>query len=75
MTGDSCSLMSVVTTINSWSKGATFASRGITNDESWCFEYNPEIKCQNKQCKTSVAPIPGKAHMTGSPVKTMLMLS
>lgn len=67
--------MSVVTTINSWSKGATLANRGITNDESWCFEYKPEIKCQSKQSKTSMAPIPGNAHMTGSTVKTMLMLS
>jgi hypothetical protein len=54
--------MSVLTTVNSWSKGTTFASRTITDDESWCFQYNPEMKCQSKQCKTSVAPIPEKAH-------------
>jgi hypothetical protein len=68
------SLIRVLTTINSWSKGTTFASRGITDDESLCFQYNPEMKCQSKKCKTSVAPIPEKAHKSGSPVKTMLML-
>jgi hypothetical protein len=76
MTRDSSSsLMSVLTAINSWSKGKTFASRGITDNESWCLQYNPEMKCQSKQCKTSMAPIPEKVHMPGSPVKTVLMLS
>jgi hypothetical protein len=70
----SSSLVPVLTTINSWSKGTNFASRGITDNESWCFQYNPEMKCQSKKCKTSVAAIPEKAHMPGSPVKTMLML-
>ena len=67
--------MSVLTTINSWSKGTTFVSRGITDEESCCFQYNPLMKCQSKHCKTSVAPITEKAHMPGSPVKTMLMFS
>jgi hypothetical protein len=44
-------------------KGNSFSGRVITGDESWYLQYNPEMKYQGKQCKTSMAQIPYKAHM------------
>jgi histone-lysine N-methyltransferase SETMAR len=32
--------------------------RVITGDESWCFQYDPETKCQSMQWKTSTSPRP-----------------
>jgi hypothetical protein len=38
--------------------------RIITGDESWCFQYEPEKKCQSMQWKTSASLRPKKAHVT-----------
>jgi hypothetical protein len=34
-------------------EGNNFLDRVIMSDESWCFQYDPEIKRQNMQWKTS----------------------
>jgi hypothetical protein len=45
-------------------KRNNFLDRVITGDESWCFQYNPETKCQSMHWKTSASPRPKKAHVT-----------
>ena len=37
--------------------------RVITGDESWIFEYDPEIKRQSRQWKSPASPRPKKARM------------
>jgi hypothetical protein len=54
-------------------KGNNFLDRVITGGESWCFQYDPEIKCQSKQWKTSASPRPKNARMSRAQVKTMLI--
>ena len=36
-------------------------SKVITGDESWCYAYNPEMKQQSSQWKSSTSPRPRKA--------------
>jgi hypothetical protein len=42
-------------------------------DESWCFQYDPEMKRQSMQWKTSASPRPKQACMPQAQVKTMLI--
>jgi histone-lysine N-methyltransferase SETMAR len=54
-------------------EGNNFLDRAITGDESWCFQFDPEIKRQSMQWKTSASPRPKKARMSRARVKTMLI--
>jgi histone-lysine N-methyltransferase SETMAR len=47
-------------------KENNFLDRVITSDESLCFQYDPEMKCQSMQWKTSASLRPKKACL-GSP--------
>jgi hypothetical protein len=47
--------------------------RVITGDETWCFQYNPETKCQSMQWKTQNSPWPKKARCSCSQFKTILV--
>ena len=47
--------------------------RVITGDESWIFEYDPEMKCQSLQWKSLTSPRPKKARMSKSKIKVMLI--
>jgi hypothetical protein len=42
-------------------EGNNFLDRVIMGGESWCFRYDPEMKCQSMQRKTSVSPRPKNA--------------
>ena len=50
-----------------------FLSKIITEDESWCYRYNPETKQQSSQWKSASSPRPKKARQVKSNVKTMLI--
>jgi hypothetical protein len=55
-------------------EGKNFLDRVIMDDESWCFQYNPETKHQSMQWKTSVSPRPKKkAHLLRDQVKILLI--
>jgi histone-lysine N-methyltransferase SETMAR len=54
-------------------KGNNFLDRFITGDESWCFQFDPETKCQSMQWKKSASPRPKMARMSRAQVKTMLI--
>jgi len=43
----------------------------IAGDESWCYAYNPEMKQQSGEWKSSNSPRPKKARRVKSNVKTM----
>jgi hypothetical protein len=45
-------------------KGKNFLDRFVTGNESWCLQYNLEIKCQSMQWKASASLRPKKAHIT-----------
>jgi hypothetical protein len=47
--------------------------RVIPGDETWCFQSDPETKCQNLQWETQNSPQPKKVHLSLSQFKTMLM--
>jgi hypothetical protein len=47
--------------------------RTITGDERWCFQCDPETKCQSMQWKRQNSPRPRKAHLSPSQFKTMLV--
>ena len=46
----------------------------ITGDESWVFDYNPEIKQQSAEWHTKFFPGPKKARMSRSRAKTMIIV-
>ncbi|XP_023237321.1 uncharacterized protein LOC111636332 [Centruroides sculpturatus] len=49
-------------------------SKVITGDESWCYSYDPETKCQSSQWKTSQdLLIPKKVRQVKSNLKTTLI--
>ena len=48
-----------------------FLGRIITGDESWVFQYDPEIKRQSQQWMTPNSPRPKKARMSKLKIKTM----
>ena len=55
-------------------RNAEMFDRGITGDETWCFQYDAETKRQSLQWKTQNSPRPQKeARMSRSQVKTMLV--
>jgi hypothetical protein len=54
-------------------KGNNFLNRVITGDESQCFQYDPETKCQSMQSKMSASLTPKKARMSQAQVRTMLI--
>ena len=45
----------------------------ITGDETWVYQYDPEMKGQSAQWKTATSPRPNKFHQSKSRVKTMLL--
>ena len=47
-------------------------TRLVTLDETWLYQYDPEMKCQSKQWKTREEPTPKKAKVSRSAVKVML---
>ena len=49
------------------------ASRIITGDETWCYQYDPETKRQSMQWTSPSSPRPQKARMSRSQIKTMLI--
>ena len=49
------------------------ASRIITGDETWCYQYDPETKRQSMQWTCPLSPRPQKARMSRSQIKTMLI--
>jgi histone-lysine N-methyltransferase SETMAR len=48
-------------------EGNNFLDGVITGDESWCFQYDPEMKHQSMQWKTSASPRPKKGMDVTSP--------
>jgi hypothetical protein len=49
-----------------------FLKSVITGDETWVYEYDPEMKVQSSQCKHSSSPRPKKAQRVRSKVKLLL---
>jgi hypothetical protein len=49
------------------------SDRIITGDETWCFQYDLETKCQSMQWKTQNSPQLKKACMSCSQFKAMLV--
>jgi hypothetical protein len=45
-------------------EGNNFLDRVIMCDESWCFQYDPEMKCRSMQWKISASPRPKKTCMS-----------
>jgi len=50
-----------------------FLGHVITGDETWVYQYNPEMKQQSAQWKTANSPRPKKFRQSKSRVKTMLL--
>jgi len=50
-----------------------FFKHGVTGDETWILEYDPDTKRQNSEWHTSNSPHPTKARMSKSKGKTMLI--
>jgi len=50
-----------------------FFSHVITGDELWILEYDPETKRQSRECHTANSPLPKKARMSKSKIKSMLI--
>jgi hypothetical protein len=48
-------------------------SKVITGDESWCYAYDPQIKQQSREWKSSNSPRPQKARRVKSNVKKMVI--
>ena len=46
----------------------------ISVDESWAYDYDPEVKQQSSQWKVPSEPRPRKAHQSRSNVKSMLIV-
>jgi len=51
-----------------------FLSKVITDDEIWCYGYDPETKQVSSQWKTPTSPRPKKARQVRSNVTTMLIV-
>jgi len=47
--------------------------RAITGDETWVYQYDPEMKRQSAQWKTANSPRPKMFRQSKSRVKTMLL--
>ena len=50
-----------------------FSSCVITSDESWILEYDPETRRQSWEWHTANSPVPKKARMSKSKIKSMLI--
>ena len=46
----------------------------LTGDETWVFEYDPEMKRQSREWKSYGSPRPMKARKSKSKVKVMLIV-
>ena len=51
-----------------------FLEQEITGDETWVFEYDPDMKRQSSEWHTTKSPRPKKARMSKSKVKSMLIV-
>ena len=51
-----------------------FLEQVITGDETWVFEYDPEMKRQSSEWHTAKSPRPKKARMSKSKMKSMLIV-
>jgi len=51
-----------------------FLHKVITGDETWVFDYDPETKRQSEEWHTKSSPLPKKARMSRSRVKTMIIV-
>ena len=51
----------------------SFLSNVITDDETWVYAYDPEIKTQSRQWKSPGFPRPKKARQVRSNIKSMLI--
>jgi len=45
----------------------------VAEDETWCFRYDPTIKCQSAEWKSPASPKGKKVRLQKSKVKTMLV--
>jgi len=52
-----------------------FYSRVIAGDESWILEYDPETKRQSREWHTANSPLPKKARMNKSKIKSMIFFN
>jgi hypothetical protein len=46
-----------------------FFDRVITSDEIWCYQYDPEAKCQSMEWRSKNSPMPKKPWMSKSMIK------
>jgi len=51
-----------------------YLDKVITGNGSWVFDYDPETKRQSEDWHTRSFPLPKKAHMSRSRVKTMIIV-
>ena len=51
-----------------------FFNEIITEDEIWCFAYDPETKRQSSEWVSETTPRPKKLKFQRSPIKTMLII-
>ncbi|UYV64446.1 hypothetical protein LAZ67_3000731, partial [Cordylochernes scorpioides] len=60
--------------LNELENNPDFLDNVVTGDESWTFQYDPEMKAQSSEWHTPASPRPKKARMSKSRVKTMLIV-
>jgi hypothetical protein len=60
--------------LNMFNSEDNFLNKIITDDESWCFGYDPEMKCQSSEWVGECSPRPKKLRFQKSRVKTMLIV-
>jgi hypothetical protein len=54
-------------------QGVNFLDCIITGDETWCYQYDREAKCQSMERRPKNSPRPKKPWMSKSKIKTMLI--
>jgi len=54
-------------------KDPNFLYKIVTGDEMWCFQYDPETKCQSAEWKAPDEPKAKKSRLEKSKVKTVLI--
>lgn len=55
-------------------KSTTFLKSIVTGGETWCFQYDPETKCQSAEWKSKSSPQAKKTRKVLSKVKAMLIV-